>query len=67
MAVIGTFLFTDMVMAVAGRYQSGLRSPRNSTVMGHAPQKGVDNLLIKLPRWAGQVPVGPPQWRDKST
>jgi hypothetical protein len=33
--------------------------------MGHAPQ-GVDNLLIKLPRRAGQVPAGPPRWTDKS-
>jgi hypothetical protein len=30
--------------------------------MGHAPQ-GVDNLLIKLPRWAGRVPAVPPDGR----
>ncbi|PQZ87733.1 hypothetical protein CQ018_17460 [Arthrobacter sp. MYb227] len=50
-----------VLAAVAGRHQSGLGSQRNSTVRGHAREIAADNLLIKLPWWAGLVPADHPQ------
>ena len=56
----GTFLRTDGSRPSTAGTSPGRSHVKEQHCDGSRPE-GVDNLLIKLPRWAGMVPASPPR------